>query len=501
MTINAQEMRWGHGLKGLLVALVLAGAGLAQNQPAEPAKAPAAPNPVVLEILKQAQTALDGGKYKDAITAYEDAIAIDFNNYSAHFGLGLAFYRLGDLKGAAFEFNQLTVLGPDRYEGWYNLAVVRDRQAQPGEAAQGFAKAIEVGTKAKLDNADIKPAYRGQVKALRDQNRFDEAASAARKALEVFPADAELTAALANSLYQGNKPLEALPVFYEVLGQDPSNIQAVSTIADIYVAQGLPERALREIDRALQVSADNKAKAQLLFKRGNLLTGKAQQDAFAEAAKLDPKLWPAQYNLGLNRLRAGDGKGAVEAFQNAYQQAPEEPKILLGLAAAYERLSSHAEVARYAALASRLTTGADKAEALILQGKAAYNLNRFAEAKTLLTEATGLKADRSTAWFYLGSAQYNTGDYNGAIASLEKARSLEAGVATLSNLGAAYLATSKFSEAEQVLTQAVSLDAKNAVAYYNLGWALKSLSRDQEARRAWQRALDLGYEPARQLLR
>jgi tetratricopeptide (TPR) repeat protein len=347
----------------------------------------------------------------------------------------------------------------------------------------------------------MKPAYRGQVKALRDQNKFDDAAAAARKALEVFPADPEFTAALANSLYQASKPLDALPVFYEVLGQDPSNIQAVNSIADIYMAQGLPERALRELDRALQIVSENKSKAQLHFKRGNLLSGKAQQDAFAEAAKLDPKFWPAQYNLGLNRLRAGDGKGAVEAFQNAYQQAPEEPKVLLGLASAYERLSNNPEVMRFAALAARLSSGSDKAEALILQGKAAYSLNRFAEAKQILGEATQLKADRSTAWFYLGSAQFSTGDYAGAIASLEKARTLEPSAAAMSNLGAAYLATSKFSEAEQILTQAVGLDGKNAVAFYNLGWALKSLLRDQEARRAWQRALDLGYEPARQLLR
>lgn len=59
----------------------------------------------------------------------------------------------------------------------------------------------------------------------------------------------------------------------------------------------------------------------------------------------------------------------------------------------------------------------------------------------------------------------------------------------------------RYSDAERVLSQAVTLDGRNAVAWYNLGLTLRSLGRVAEARRAWQRSADLGYAPARDLLR
>jgi tetratricopeptide (TPR) repeat protein len=487
-------------MKRLLGAALLAfSLSLAQQngQAAQPAAAQVATDPV----LQKAQAALNAGRLGEAIEGFEAVVAKDFSNYSAHFGLGLALYRQGDLKGAAFEFTQLTVLDPSRFEGWFNLGVVRDRQGQAAEAAAAFAKAVEAGGKANLSGADLKPAYIGEAKALRTQGQHDTAAKVLQDGLKALPKDPDMTVLLADSLVKSGKQLDALPVLYDILAGDPANVGAISQVADIYTAQGLPQRALREIDRGLEAAKDNSAKAQLLLKKSSLQQGKEQQVTLAQAVLLDPKLWVAQYNLGLSRLQSGNPKGAIESFQNAYAQNPDEPKVLLGLASAYDRLGQAAESGRFAELAAKNSQGADLLEALILRGKSSYNLRRYSDAVDSLTQATGLKADRADAWSLLGRAQFALKDYISAAASLEKANSLEPSATNAANLGAALYAVSRYSDAEKVLSQAVALDAKNAVAWYNLGLTLKSLSRDAEARRAWQRSADLGYAPARDLLR
>lgn len=459
------------------------------------------PAPAVQQTLQQAQAAFEVGRLNEAVQGFEAVIARDFSNYSAHFGLGLALYRLGDLRGAAFEFTQLTVLDPNRFEGWFNLGVVRDRQGRAGEAAQAFAKAIEVGEKANLGASELKPAYIGQVKALRTQGQHEAAAPAARKGLEKVPGDAELTSLLADSLVKANKPLEALPVLYQILANDPANVQAVSQIADIYTAQGLPLRALREIDRGLEATQDNAARAQLLLKKASLQQGHEQLASLQEAVRLDPELWAAHYNLGVARLRDGNASGALQAFQNAHAQNPDEPKVLLGLAAAHDRLGQAAEASRFAEMAAKASQGPDKLEALFIQGKSLYALRRYSEAAEALSQVTQQKPDNAEAWFFLGVTQFNLKDYSAAAGSLEKAQALAPSAATAANLGAALYSADRYSDAERVLSQAVALDARNAVAWYNLGLTLRSLGRVAEARRAWQRSADLGYAPARDLLR
>jgi len=408
---------------------------------------------------------------------------------------------LGDLRGAAFEFTQLTILDPERFEGWFNLGVTRDRLGQATEAAQAFARAIEVGEKANLSNASIRLAYTGQVKALRTQGQHEAAAAAARKGLEKTPGDAELSLLLADSLVKANKPLEALPVLYQIFNNDPANLQAVLQIADIYVAQGLPLRALREIERGLEATRDNAAQAQLLLKKSSLQQGREQLASLQEAIRLDPKLWVAHYNLGVARLREGNVRGALDSFQNAYAQNPDETKVLLGLATAYDRLGQAAEAGRYAEMAAKASQGAEKTEALFLLGKSSYALRRYSEAVEALSQVTQQRPENAEAWFFLGVAQFNLKDYTAAVASLEKAQALAPSAATAANLGAALYSVGRYSDAERILSQAVTLDGRNAVAWYNLGLTLRSLGRLSEARRAWQRSADLGYAPAWQLLR
>ena len=446
---------------------------------------------------------LEAGRYEDAARLFEDVLALDYNNFAAHFGLGLAHYRQGNLKAARFEFEQLTRLYPERFEGWYNLAVVHAQEADWEAATEAFTRAIELGEASDLATVELKQAYLGLAEAHRKQGRPDQAAEILKRALARFEGDLELTYLLAENLVLAGDALEAIPHLYSILQKDRGHVAAVSLLADIYVGQGLGDRALRELDRSLAQVTEPHTKAQLLLKKALLLQGtqpNKSRELLEQAVNLDPNLWQAHYNLGVAWLKARDPDRAMQSFRLAYRLRPNEPRVLLGMAVAADQLGEPSEALRFAQLAAALAEDKAKVEALVLVGKSAYQLGRYDAALEALDQAIALDDQNGQAWLWLGLAAYATRDFSRAVEALERAVALEGSLTARMNLGAAYLAVKRFSDAERVLTQVVLEDADNAEAWYNLGWALKALARDQEALRAWKKALELGYEPARGLV-
>lgn len=499
-------------MKSTWIILLLLGSGFAFAQTAPSAS----PDPAALEAQLRQQPGdlptmvalgrayLDVGRLDDAARVFEDVLALDYQNFQAHFGLGLALYRKGDLRGALFEFDQVTRLFPDRFEGWYNLAVTYADLGRWNESAEAFRRALALGEEQNLAPEVLRPAYLGLAASLRKLGSPAEAAGVLIGALEKVGEDEEMLYLVAENLSMAGKPKEAIPFLYKVLNKDRGHVAAVSLLADIYVGQGLGERALRELDRSLAAVDDPAVRANLLLKKAMIL--KATNPARAaellqEATQLDSRLWQAHYDLGSNWLRAGDADRALVAFQKAYSVKPDEPRILVGLAAAYFQKKDYKQALRYAKLAAASADGTVKADALLVGGKSAYRLGRYGEARAMLVQAVDLLPDRAEAWLWLGLAAYALQDFDTAIPALERAVQLDPSPVARLNLGAAYLAKKRFSDAEQVLTQVVLEDPGNAEAWYNLGWALKALARETEAQRAWKRALELGFEPARSLIK
>ena len=499
-------------MKAVLITLLALGGWL----PAALAQTSQVKDPAALEArLKQqpgdlntmmalAKAYLQAARYDDAAQLYEDVISSDFDNFSAHFGLGLALYRKGDLRGSIFEFEQATRVDPKRFEGWYNLGVAYSDAKRWDAAAEAFSRALEQGKALKLDPQTLKPAYLGLAAAERKLGKPDAAASALQKAAKELDSDQDVLFLLAENLVLAGHPKDAIPYLYDVLNEDRANVAAVNLLADIYVGQGLAERALHEIDRSLAEARSSVVKANLLLKKALIVKAEDAKEAsrlLQQASALDPQLWQAHYDLGSNWLKAGDAQKALRSFQQAYSVKPDEPKILVGLATAYLRLQDYKQAYRYAKLASTSSDKTVRGDALILAGKSAYQLGRYGESRALLVKAVDLEPHDADAWLWLGLASYAMKDYKTAIAALERSVNVSPTPLAKLNLGAAYLAVKRFSDAEQILTQVVLEDPQQAEAWYNLGWALKSLARDAEAKRAWKRALELGYEPARSLIK
>ncbi|PYE56375.1 tetratricopeptide repeat protein [Deinococcus yavapaiensis] len=455
-------------------------------------------------LLTRAQAALSAKDYRSARALFEQLVALRYDSSEAHFGLGLTLYALNDLPGARFEFNQLIRLDPSRFEGYFNLGVVEQRAGQYDEALKNYRSALDLA-RGKASNDAVVPILRAVAGEQNRRGDFVGLASTLAEQLALTPDDNDVRLALATATFRSGKGEDALPLVFEALRRTPANEAAGFLIADIFEAQGLPDRALRELNKAIVPALPDASRARLFVRRAALqLTLKQTADAVSSlqaAAQLDAKNSDAWTRLGELTFANGDIKGALAAWQGAVKADDKNVSYRLNLATVqlaagqFSDAFVNAQLARIGAKDAALV-----ARANFVSGVAAYRLGRFASARDDLMSAVQTKVD-AESMLWLGLSEFALKNFNDAVAAFQISVNTAPNLVNRSNLGAAQLAAGQYPQAEATLRGVVTDDPKNAEAWYNLGWAIRAQGRTTDARAAFQASADLGYQKARGELR
>lgn len=473
--------------------------------PATPAPSTAPVLPAALPAqVAQAQTlrdlgftALSRGGHREARDAFEAALRLNFADPEAHYGLAQALYALNDLRGAAFEFAEFSRLAPTRVEGPFNLGVIALRQGDLPAAAAAFARADTLAANGPVE-------VRLQVlRALADvQYRTDPAtAQAALVALAALEPGAEVLLRLAYATAAAQGPGAALPFAARALSAQPGSVPATLLLAEGYRAQGLPDRAARELQAGLPGARPegaaqlNRALATLRLGLGDLPGALAAAGAAVAAQPRDPE---AQRLLGALRLQTGDLNGAAAAYLAALRITDDAPGRA-GLAAV--RLAQgQASAARQNANLARTRAGEggdvpSLARAEYVLGVLAYREGQPERAYDLLLASVNKLPDPlSLEW--LAQAAYATGNLEVAVQALENVTEAEPTPERRLRYGAALLASGRYTSARDVLTALLRQDETLGEAWYHLGWAERALGDAAAATRAFAQARALNYEGA-----
>ncbi|MGL4609897.1 MAG: tetratricopeptide repeat protein [Trueperaceae bacterium] len=518
-------------LSGLLGSGVLGTAVLAQDPGAVATYQQAVksnPNDVANWVnLGNAQLA--AGNFAFAKDAFIEAIARDYTLVDAHFGLGLSQYELGDYPAALFEFDAVTRLNPELFDGHFNRGVTLAKLRETEQATEAFNEAIVQADPEASDEQKVN-AFLGLAGQLKRTQDFEGAADAYTQALEFAPEDPELAYLRGEALHRADKGLEALEDL-STLEAKSSDYRISALIADIYVQQGQTDYALRSLDRALSRATgagDDKAEAMLLVKLGTLqqeLGRNAEAlGSFQRAAGSDPNDWQARYFLGLGYLGNGDFVSAVSQLESAAAVNPESAEVQLGLASAYEGAGQIAEMQRAAETVLAAGEGAMISEATFVLGRALYLQENYegalAEFEAVLSgdlagddmmaedvkateEVTEIEntVDLAAVQLWAGLAEYKLENYMSSVQYLERAVQLNPdSVDARVNLGAAYIAAKRFEDAELVYTMIVEENPDDGQAFYNLGLSQYNQNNKDSAKEAWLRSSALGYAPAQEAL-
>ncbi|WP_245619217.1 tetratricopeptide repeat protein [Deinococcus marmoris] len=487
----------------------------AQNTAAQAAPAPAAPSaaaptpvtpltPAQQASLEKAQAAYDAKNYAQARSGFEALVAQNYGNPEAHFGLALSLLALGNDRGAAFELRQFVTLAPDRYEGPYNLGVIAGRGGDNAGALQLYGQAATL-----MAGKASAPAQRQVLEALAtEQTRmadFTALSATLTQITALAPDDLDAAYRLAQARTLAGQGAEALPGLYALLQADGTRMDAALLLADIYMGQGLPDRAVRELDAAVKrVKKASERSALLLRKADILAAGNDTRGALlaaSAAAKADRYNARAFAREGELRALRNDRPGAQAAYLNAVRLAPDNAVYRTALAGVRLTLGRFDEAAADTAAALKLKPdAATSARALYVRGIAAYRQNRLLDAVIALKESHKRRPDADTA-LWLGLSYYAQQNYPAAAGALADSVRLSPTPTARMNLASALLASARYPEAEAVLRGLVTEDPKAADAWYMLGLAQRSQRQDDQARVSLKTAANLGNSKAKDALK
>lgn len=483
----------------------------AQTGQAAAEQTPAArPAPVVVpltaeqqQLLLGAQAQFASGRFAQARNEFEALIVRNYSSPEPHFGLGLALYQLGDLRGAAFEFGQFMQFAPQRYEGPYNLGVIAAREGRYPEALRLYGDALALAVSAP-------PAARETLlQALAtEQGRVKDyaALSATYAALRTAnPENVEYIYRHAQTLYRAGQYADALPVTYAVLERKPSSLQAALLLADLYVAQGLPDRAVRELSAAAARVLTGTDRAALLLRQSALLQAqknlRGALNAASEARQEDRRLPAAVVREAELLALLGQRAAAIRAYRDALALTPKSARLHGALAALYLEGNQYQEAAQAAQQALRFTPDAStQARAQYVRGVVAYRQGQYAQARAALNSSV-LAVPDADSLLWLGLSYYALKDYASAVPVLSESVRLRPTPAARQNLAAALLATARYAEAEALLRGLVTDEVKNAEGWYLLGLSQRAQQRPDEARQSFKTAAGLGSSRARDALK
>ncbi|MFC5847368.1 tetratricopeptide repeat protein [Deinococcus petrolearius] len=479
--------------------------------PAQASPASGTPAPAVTPLSAAQQTALTAaqadftsGRYAQARAAFEALVAQNYGNPAPHFGLALTLLAQKDDQGAAFEFTQFQVLSPGSFEGPYNLGVLAGRAGRYDDALKFYQ-----------DAAALAPApgnAGAQAQALEavagEQTRRADFASLGTTLSDLAalqPGNGDVQFRLAQARTLAGQGVAALPGLYALLQREPARVDAASLLADIYVAQGLPERALRELSAAVGRVGDGTARSALLLRQSGILAGRGELRAAIFAARdartADTRNVAAYAREAELRLRNKDRAGALGAYRSAAQLAPKDAAIRTGLAALRLDLGQTAQATQDAALALTLSPDtATRARAQFVQGVGLYRQGQYARAQGLLASSAAASPG-AEVWLWLGLSRYALKDYKGAVSALQASVQIAPEPATRRNLASALLADARYTEAEALARGLVADSPKDAEAWYLLGLSQRAQRRDGEARQSLRTAANLGNVRAREALK
>lgn len=215
--------------------------------------------------------------------------------------------------------------------------------------------------------------------------------------------------------------------------------------------------------------------------------------SFMSATDLDPALGPAWVNLGAIAEREGDLTRALRNYQTGLSHAPEDPDLVVGVISVLRKQKRYDDAIREAKAA--LLKNANNLNAYNNLGLVYIDQGNLDLALFIYLRALDFVVDadkNALLQANLGRVYLLRGDKITARSKLELALSLDPKlVVALLFLADDRLENRDFAGAEKMLLQARELEPENAGVWMNLGIAFRGLGRLEEAKAAYEKALEL----------
>jgi tetratricopeptide (TPR) repeat protein len=182
------------------------------------------PESEVSDLTNKGNERVSQGRIEEGIALLEQALKLNPDDEEAHFNLGYALARKGDLAGAVERYKKALELLPDYVEAHNNLGNVYRRMERYGEAIEQFNAALKLMP----ENAST---LNNLGRALGEQGKTAEAITNFMEAVKADPDFPEARFNLANSLLAQGRVIEATAHLDELVRRHPDFQPAQAALA------------------------------------------------------------------------------------------------------------------------------------------------------------------------------------------------------------------------------------------------------------------------------
>lgn len=320
------------------------------------------------------------GDMQAAITNLKKASQLEPRNPSYHNNLANAFKKMHQTEQAILSYQQALKLSPDYAQAHHNLATVYADQTNYNEALYHYRAAIHA-------EPDFAAAHFNLGLLLLKNNQFDAAKKQFNNVLVLNPGNINAEFYLGILNLEANEINQAEIHFQNVLLADNNHIQAITNLGVIALKREQGQLAVDYFTKALLID-NNYTEA-----RNNLAATFMHYDRFENALmhydvllKQDPQNSEYLYNSGVAQMALGHLTEAIAYFETLLNEESNHFAALNNLAAIYIRLDdreqaknllNRALAAKPDDAASRHMLNALTQKTLVAENSPEYAMNLF----------------------------------------------------------------------------------------------------------------------------
>ncbi len=279
----------------------------------------------IIPLYNLASALAGQGRYKDAVVAFQHALALHPGDERTLNELGAALQNSGDWEQAEKTYKQDIAAHPGTCDARFNLASLALKHDQASEAERQFRTMLEQCPSDAAVHSGL-----GVVLASGGQSAAAEAEF--RAALQIDPHDFPALYNLGDLALQASQPQQAVGFLEAAVQQRPNDADAHEQLAGAYALSGRVGDAAAQLREAITLSPDNPQLhallSQALASAGQLQQAIAERKAALHLRVNDPDDWN---NLGVLEARAGKIAEAREDFRHALQLAPDHAQARANL--------------------------------------------------------------------------------------------------------------------------------------------------------------------------
>lgn len=272
------------------------------------------------DLLKQAQKAMQAGKFDDATRLAEQILSVEPSDQDALYMAAVAARYSGKFDVAQSHLAALKQATPEFGRAFQEEGHLLKAMNKPEAAIVAFGLAVRY-------NPVLVASFDAQAALLSKLGRVEEAQQAAAQSMRLKSLPRELLA-VTNHIHEG-RIFRAEEIARAYLLKHPKDVEGMRLLADIGSHLGVHEDADFLLETAIELAPDNLQlridHIQVLRKRQKFAAAQEQAKALLDRDTDSPVF---QSLFAIESMQAGDYEAALAMFDRVLEKLPRDPATL-----------------------------------------------------------------------------------------------------------------------------------------------------------------------------